>query len=120
MVEKAMKDVHYSVKPNRNSKQQALEVIHLIKAVLPLERAMMRLKIESSSKEAKKLLEKFSTFASTVESLHWDSGELTLILLIDPGNYRQIDELVRTDTKGTTNMEVLSLKEVIEGDSFLD
>lgn len=42
------------------------------------------------------------------------------ILLIDPGNYRQIDELVRTDPKGTTQMEVLSLKEVVEGDTFLD
>lgn len=45
---------------------------------------------------------------------------LVQILLIDPGNYRQIDELVRTDSKGTTQMEVLSLKEVVEGDTFLD
>jgi len=42
------------------------------------------------------------------------------VLLIDPGNYRQIDELVRSDSKGTTQMEVLSLKEVVEGDTFLD
>lgn len=113
--------------------------------MLPLDRAMMRLKVESSSKDAKKLKEKFVALASSVESENWESGEITLvlkliiyinnyfsllfyayvddilqILLIDPGNYRQIDELIRTDTKGTTSMEVLSLKEVIEGDSFLD
>lgn len=101
---------------------------------------MMRLKVESSSKDAKKLKEKFVVLASSIESETWESGEVTLvlkiyylscyliyqyfyvvqILLIDPGNYRQIDELVRTDTKGTTHMEVLSLKEVVEGDTFLD
>lgn len=27
MIEKSMKDLHFSVKPNRNSKQQALDVI---------------------------------------------------------------------------------------------
>ncbi|XP_050436269.1 ribosome maturation protein SBDS [Adelges cooleyi] len=120
MVEKAMKDVHYSVKPNRNSKQQALEVIQLIKSVLPIDRAMMRLKVESSSKEAKKFKDKFSALASSVESVSMESGELSMVLLIDPGIYRQLDELIRSDPKGTTYMEVLSLKEIVEGDTLLD
>jgi ribosome maturation protein SDO1 len=48
--------------------------------VLPLDRAMMRLKVESSSKDAKKLKEKFVALASSVESENWDSGEITLVL----------------------------------------
>lgn len=61
---------------------KALEVIHLIKSVLPLERAMMRLKVESSSKEAKKLKEKFVILASSVESENWESGELILVEIL--------------------------------------
>lgn len=40
---------------------------------------MMRLKIESLSKEAKKLKEKFINLALSVESENWESGELTLV-----------------------------------------
>lgn len=40
---------------------------------------MMRLKVESSSKDAKKLKEKFVALASSVESENWDSGEITLV-----------------------------------------
>jgi len=41
---------------------------------------MMRLKVESSSKDAKKLKEKFVVLASSVESETWESGEITLVL----------------------------------------
>lgn len=57
-------------------------MIHLIKTVLPLDRAMMRLKVESSSKDAKKLKEKFVILASSVESENWESGEMTLVLIL--------------------------------------
>lgn len=42
----------------------------------------MRLKVESSSKDAKKLKEKFVALSSSVESENWDSGEITLVLEI--------------------------------------
>lgn len=40
----------------------------------------MRLKVESSSKDAKKLKEKFVALASSVESENWESGEITLVI----------------------------------------
>jgi hypothetical protein len=43
---------------------------------------MMRLKVESSSKDAKKLKEKFIALASSVESENWDSGQITLVQII--------------------------------------
>merc|ERR550517_890048 len=70
MIEKAMKDVHFSLKPNRNTKQQALEVIGMLKKVMPIERAEMRLKI-TSSKEGKKLKEKLSKIGANVETEEW-------------------------------------------------
>jgi len=40
---------------------------------------MMRLKVESSSKDAKKLKDKFFALASSVEFENWESGEITLV-----------------------------------------
>lgn len=42
----------------------------------------MRLKVESSSKDAKKLKDKFVALASSVESENWESGEISLVIEI--------------------------------------
>ena len=41
------------------------------------------------------------------------------LCLIDPGTFREIDEVVRSETKGRGNVEVLSLKDVEEGEEKL-
>lgn len=41
------------------------------------------------------------------------------VCLIDPGCYREVDEVVRAETKGRGTVEVLSLKDVEEGDEML-
>lgn len=120
LIEKAMKDVHFSVKPAQNTKKQALELIPQLKSVMPLERAQMRLKIIISGKEARKLKEKIEKLTSKTESEDWMDGTLSLICLIDPGNYREIDELIRTETKGSGILELLNLKEVTEGEGLLE
>lgn len=38
---------------------------------------------------------------------------------MDPGCYRELDELVREDTRGKGKIEVLSLKEIHEGEESL-
>uniref|UniRef100_A0A1B6E0G9 Ribosome maturation protein SBDS n=1 Tax=Clastoptera arizonana TaxID=38151 RepID=A0A1B6E0G9_9HEMI len=120
IIEKAMKDVHFSVKPNRNAKQQALDVIPQLKETMPLERAQMRIKTICSGKEARKVREKIVKLASKVESEDWDGGNLSLIILIDPGHYREVDEIVRSETKGHGFLELLNLKEVTEGEELLE
>lgn len=42
------------------------------------------------------------------------------VCLIDPGCFREIDELIRCETKGKGSVEVLSLKDVEEGDEKLE
>ncbi len=42
------------------------------------------------------------------------------MIQIDPGCYREIDELIRTETKGKGQLEVINLKEVEEGDEKLE
>lgn len=120
MIEKAMKDIHYSVKPNRNAKQQALDVIKQLKEVMSIERAQMRIRILIPSKDARRLKEKIAKLTAKIEQENWTGGDLDMLCLIDPGCFREIDELLRGETKGKGTMEVLSLKEVKEGEAMLD
>lgn len=120
MIEKAMKDIHFSVKPNRNAKQQALDVIPLLKESIPLERASMRIKVVFTGKEAKKLKDKIVKTCTTIEEDDWDNGTVTLVGLIDPGQYRTIDDMLREDTKGAGTLELLNLKEVVEVEEVLE
>ena len=120
IIEKSMKDVHYSIKPHRNAKQQALEVIKLLKETIPLERANMRIKVVLHGKEAKKLKDKIAKISSHVENEEWDGDKVTLTSLIDPGHYREVDEIVRTETKGHGSLEVLDLKEIKDGEEILE
>merc|ERR1712117_782040 len=55
MIEKAMKECHIAVKPNKGAKQQALEIVPKLREKLPLSRAQMRLKIVVPVKDIKKL-----------------------------------------------------------------
>lgn len=42
------------------------------------------------------------------------------VILIDPGNFRKVDEIVTNETKGKGQLEVISLKEIQEGDEALE
>lgn len=117
LIEKAMKDMHFSVNPNRNSKQQALDVIKKFKesADIPIRRAHMRLRIYVPGKMVKKVREKIKALAQSVESEEFDE-DLDMIILVDPGCYREIDDLLGAETRGQGKVEVLSLKDVQEGE----
>lgn len=120
MIENAMKELHYSVKPNRNAKQQALEVIKQLKEVMPIERAQMRLRLIWSGREAKKLREKLVKLVTSVENEEWEGSEINITFLIDPGKYKEVNELVNKESKGSAVAEVLNLKEMKMGDEFLE
>ncbi|RWS23591.1 ribosome maturation protein SBDS-like protein, partial [Leptotrombidium deliense] len=115
IIEKAMKQVHFSVKQNRNNKQQALELIKQLKDVIPIEKAQMKIRVLCHKKHRKQLQE----MAAAVESdeIHED-GQLEILFLTDPGNFRAIDQLIKSTPK--SQLHVLSLKEITEGEESLD
>eukprot|EP00123_Amoebidium_parasiticum_P000298 comp10718_c0_seq1/m.5377 comp10718_c0_seq1/g.5377 ORF comp10718_c0_seq1/g.5377 comp10718_c0_seq1/m.5377 type:complete len:252 (-) comp10718_c0_seq1:644-1399(-) len=119
IIESAMKDAHYSVKPTRSNKQQALDVIKILQASIPLKRAQMRIRVLLPGNYAKSTKPKLMPYLDTVELDEW-SGEQEIVALIDPGNYRVIDEFLTTDTRGQATLEVLSLKMVEEGDEKME
>jgi len=122
IIEKAMKECHVSVKPNKSSKQQALETIGKLQASLPIERAMMRMKVVTPLKASNKIRKSLSKLGPgvKVESEEKIEEEMMMILLVDPGQYRGIDTLVKEETQGAGSMELLNLKEVRDEEEKLE
>ena len=80
VIERAMKDVHYSVKPSKSSKQQALDVIRLLRDSMAIERARMRLQIQLPAKEARTLRDRLLSML-TMEAEDWAGGHMEMVQL---------------------------------------
>ncbi|PWN50025.1 putative Shwachman-Bodian-diamond syndrome protein [Violaceomyces palustris] len=117
MIEKAMHDVHYSVKTGKSAKSQALDVIKLLqeKKTIPIERARMRIRLSMPNKDGKKLKEKIIPLVEKVEDEDW-TDEWELVAFIDPGALRVINDILETDIKGRGKVETLNFASVGEGD----
>lgn len=78
MIEKSMKQIHFSVKPNKNNKQQALVAMKELKEknVLPIERAQMKIRVMCNKKHRQSLRQ----MAKEVEedAVHED-GQLEMV-----------------------------------------
>jgi len=119
IIERSMKDIHFSIKPNKSSKQQALEVIKSLKDVMPIERSQMKLR--AVIPKGKVLREKLRQLSSSIEMDEISpDGELEMIILTDPGNYRLLEEMISKESKGKGQLEVISLKEITEGDELIE
>jgi ribosome maturation protein SDO1 len=120
LIEQAIKDAHYSVNTTKSAKQQALEVIKLLQSsgTLPIERAEMKVRIDIPLKEAKKLKEKVHKLLKKIESEEFGDSSLEIVGTIDPGQYREIDDLLQEEAKGRAHIEVLSLKETVEDEKW--
>jgi len=120
VVERAMRDIHYSVHPTRSTKQQALEVIRLLKDKLSIQRAQMRLALVIPVHEGSKLKEKLGTLLSKIEKEETVDNEYIIDCLIDPGNFRTLSELVKKETKNKGTIEIVNLAVLEEGDKSLE
>jgi ribosome maturation protein SDO1 len=112
IIEKAMKDAHYSIKPNKNVKSQALDVIKILKEHMPIEKAQMRVKICITNCKDKKLrFDELPKLLKVKENEVWEGANGTITALIDPGNYKLLEALHSPSRAGVT-VEVLDLKHV--------
>lgn len=112
IIEKAMKDCHFSIKPNKNVKSQALDVIKLLKEHMPIEKAQMRVKIMISNCKDKKLrFDEIPKLIKVKENETWEGGNGTITALIDPGNFKLIEAL-NSPSRAEVIIEVLDLKNV--------
>lgn len=125
MVEKAMRDIHYSVKPGKSAKQQALEVIKLLrdKPDFPIARAPMRLKLivpEADLDAVKDELLKKERVLQKVEREDKSGERRELMVLIDPSNFRFVEDNLKKLTNAAGAVEVVTLIVHAEGDSSIE
>lgn len=130
-----MKQIHYSVSisNNKTAKQQALDVIGKLKAIMPIERINMLIRVVApmASQEIIRLMlheissnnthrhdtqkQKHTFGISTcviVKEGEFGRTEYTWEVRIDPELYKKITDAVSTLTKKKGRVEVLSLKEI--------
>ena len=119
IIEKAMKECHIAVKPNKSSKQQALDTIGKLKTNLSIERAMMRMKVVVPIKTANKLRKYLSKQDQNVkiETEEKEGEEMVITLLASPGLYRDIESTVRDETQ-VNQVESLKLSNLFSTGSW--
>lgn len=121
LIERAMRDsLHYAVIPNKSAKAQAQAVVRMLQSqgLMDISRAQMRLQLSVPQGIAKSIKEKIGTLIHTWESETWDS-DFEAVVLIDPGSFGPLDEMLRELSKGQATFEVLSLAVVEDNDEQL-
>ncbi|RHZ05143.1 hypothetical protein DYB37_002570 [Aphanomyces astaci] len=120
---RAMKEIHYSLIPNRSAKQQALEVISKLQDHMPITRAKMKVQVSVPAKDGKAMKKYLEQHNAAVLEQKGTSDVLRLICLIDPGAYRGLDAFVLNDgdnVDGSRSLEVLELSCHEEGEHSID
>jgi len=110
IIEKAMAEAGFSVKQNKNAKSQVSECIKQLQtdSKLPIQRARMRVKVTLPVADAKLLREKILEGAEKVEHDETKQEDWEATLLIDPGQFRVINELFQKECKGRGRLETLT------------
>ena len=106
IIEKAMKECHIAVKPNKSSKQQALDTIGKLQTNLSIERAMMRMKVVVPVKTVNKMRKYLSKQDQNVkiETEEKVGEDMVITLLASPGLYRDLEATVRDETQVVQNL----------------
>ncbi|KAF8746218.1 hypothetical protein AX14_000019 [Amanita brunnescens Koide BX004] len=110
IIEKAMAEAGFSVKPNKTAKSQVSECIKLLQSnsKLPIQKARMRVRVFVPAEDIDRLREKLLEGAEKVESEEKAQDEWEGVMLIDPGHFRVISELLRKECKGRGRLETLT------------
>jgi ribosome maturation protein SDO1 len=110
MIEKAMSEAGFSVKPGKTAKSQVLECIKLLQtnSSLPIQRARMRVRVHLPSKAAERLKAKVHESAEKVEDEEMGEEEWKTTLLIDPAQLRILNDLLKAEVKGKGRVETLT------------
>jgi len=110
MIEKGMTEAGFSVKIGKSAKSQVLDCIKLLQtnSTLPIQRSRMRVRITMPTKDGKRIKEKVIEGADKVEDEDWGQTDWEVVLLIDPGQFKVLSELLQTEVKGRGRMETLN------------
>jgi len=110
VIEKALVEAGFSVRPGKNAKSQVSECIKLLQteSKLPIQRARMRVSIILPIADANRLRTRISEAAESVERDDMGAEKWETILLIDPSQFRVLNELLQKESNGRGRLETLS------------
>lgn len=118
MLERTMKDLHISVDPKRNAKQQALEVLPRLQSKLPIQRAKMRLKMVMPATSSRDILQMLQSQNAVIESQDLSGTrdtQVSIVFLSEPGFFRSLHAFVQQASEGSGRLEVQALAATAEG-----
>ena len=111
MIEQGMRDAHYSIKQHKSAKSQALTVIKLLQQNgMPLDRAHMRVVITCETAVGKEMKRRLEPLIEKIEEEDWGSVEYRVQVLLSPGNYRQVEEIIAQHNKGRAHLQIVDVK----------
>jgi len=93
-------------------------VIRQLQEHMSISRAQMRLQLSVPSAKGKAVKEKLRTHVQAWEEEEWDP-DFQATVLVDPGSFRAVDEVLRQETRGEATFDVLSLAVVEDNDEVL-
>ncbi|KAI0638807.1 Shwachman-Bodian-diamond syndrome protein [Trametes polyzona] len=110
VIDKAMTEAGFSVRPGKNAKSQVSECIKLLQtnSKLPIQRARMRVRVSLPAADVEKLKSKILGGADSVEKDEQGSDDWEAILLIDPSQFRVLNDLLQKECKGRGRLETLT------------
>ncbi|CAK4079365.1 unnamed protein product [Aphanomyces euteiches] len=122
VIERVMKEIHYSLIPNRSAKQQALEVINRLQDHMPITRAKMKVQVSISARDAKAMKTYLEQHNAAILEQKGGVDVVKLICLIDPGSYRGLDAFVNDPQvqDASRSLEVIELSVHEEGEHSID
>ncbi|KAK7064741.1 Shwachman-bodian-diamond syndrome protein [Favolaschia claudopus] len=111
MIEKAMAEAGFSVKQDKTAKSQVSACIKQLQSdsTLPIQRSRMRVRVTMPTADGKRLRDKVLEGAETVEEDEMGQNEWELIMLIDPGQFRVINELLQKECKARGRIETMTI-----------
>ena len=123
VIDRAMREtLHFAVNPSKSAKQQSLDVIRLLKRHMPITRAQMKVRVTFPAGKAQ--LDEFlagpMVKLGVSGAVPVEARPGTVEFLVDPGSFRQLDEVVARGMAPPGVLEVLDLSVHEEGDSFID
>jgi ribosome maturation protein SDO1 len=100
VIQRMLKEIGFTVKENRNAKQQALDAIPELQNHMPLERKKMLLRLIFAAADVASVKSHLDSIDATVEKEQLVSAQCQIDCLIHPSNYRKVDEVVVGQLKG--------------------
>ncbi|KAI0693633.1 SBDS protein C-terminal domain-containing protein [Cytidiella melzeri] len=110
VIDKAMTEAGFSVQQGKTAKSQVSQCIKLLQteSELPIQRARMRVRVTMPTADGKKLREKIVEGAETVEVDEMGQQEWEAVMLIDPGQFRIINDILQKECKGRGRIETMT------------